>query len=135
MKLKVKEMVEFTKELTIEERCLNLVYGTSIFQMEFRAVVKDKLLATGMAHPNPKNDYEFASICRFRREVIRDATPNEYDAWCVLFRNEMVCKNGTHEFCNLDKSCILGDDCPMRSDRYAKAEEILKGKEIIEVMD
>ena len=121
LKIKIKEVKEEIRELTIEERCLvtvsRLPGGCS---ERYRAEASAKLNSIGFVANR-------GSQGKFRTETIRDATKYEIISWhCINIHNicPLCCGSCPMNPGYAAKRCNKEED-------YNKAEALLKGKEVI----
>ena len=125
LKIKIKEVKEEARKLTIEERCLvtvsRLPGGCS---ERYRAEASAKLDSIGFVSNQ-------GSQGKFRTETIRDATPGEYRAWTYL---QLVkhCACPERKISSLDcNDCFLSGVCVASDFKTKIAIYILNGKEVI----
>ena len=125
LKIRIKEVTEETRELTIKERCLvtvsRLPGGCS---ERYRAEASAKLNSIGFVSNH-------GSQGKFRTETIRDATPEEYRAWIYL---QLVkhCTCPERKISSLDcNDCFLSGACVASDFKTKIAMYILNGKEVI----
>ena len=122
LKIKIKEVKEEARKLTIEEWAMYLLSknGRSIYQHDAQDIVKSWGLI------------EFENgLIGFRTETIRDATPEEYRAWTYL---QLVkhCTCSERKISSLDcNDCFLSGACVASDFKTKIAIYILKGKEVI----
>ena len=118
LKIRIKEVKEEMRELTIEEWAMYLLSKNvrSIYQHDAQDIVKSWGLI----------EFENGLIGLFRTVTIRDATPEEIMAWhCTQI----------WKLCDMiGVECY--DNCPKRGgclarDEWIKAKELLEGKEVI----
>jgi hypothetical protein len=123
LKIKIKEVTEETRELTIEERCLNLVTVALVpgCSKECRAEASAKLDSIGFV------SYQ-GTLGKFRTVTIRDATPKEIIAWhCLESYKECDRVDDTCYACPLN---VTGGICiPRKCEERSK--KVLEGKEVI----
>ena len=118
LKIKIKEVKEEARKLTIEEWAVYLLSenGNSVYQHAAQDIVK----SWGMV------EFVNGLIGLFHTETIRYATPEEIMAWhCTQIWN--LCDMNGDE-------CY--DNCPKRGgclarDEWVKAKALLEGKEVI----
>lgn len=137
LKIRIKEVKEETRKLTIEERCMYNISKNGIIDgyiPDLISEVNDRLKEIGFIEAMYDKQIP-AEILRevkglFRTETIRDATPDEVIAWHIL---ELDNACWQHPDC---KTCVIGiagdclyEDC--ESNEANNAREILKGKEVI----
>ena len=123
LKIKIKEVKEEIRELTIEERCLVTV-SMEGYSKEYRDEASARLDSIGcVSTPGTQGV--------FRTETIRDATPEEYRAWTYL---QLVkhCACPERKISSLDcNDCFLSGACIASDFKTKIAIYILKGKEVI----
>jgi len=124
LKIKIKEVTEETRELTIEERCLNLVTVALVpgCSKECRAEASAKLNSIGFVANR-------GSQGKFRTETIRDATQEEIIAWYCI-QSHIVCLTTDVATCRACPKNRGSNQCKMLED-YFESKKILKDKEII----
>ena len=122
VKIKIKEVKEEARKLTIEEWAVYLLSENenSVYQDDAQDIVKSWGLV----------EFVNGLVAIFRTETIRDATPEEIIVWHIL---ELDYACWQHPDC---KTCMIGiagvclyEDCD--SNEANNAREILKGKEVI----
>ena len=119
LKIRIKEVKEEMRELTIEERCLMTVAWGPCCSKEYRAEASAKLDLIGVV------SYQ-GTLGKFRTVTIRDATEIETIAWhCTQIRKSCD-MNGVDCYANCPKR--LG--CEVVLD-YKKSMAILEGKDVI----
>jgi len=125
LKIKIKEVTEETRELTIEERCLNLVTVALVpgCSKECRAEASAKLDSIGFV------SYQ-GTLGKFRTVTIRDATPKEIIAWHTLQSLYVCSHNMPIQLCSQCANNLGPDGCHIVKTRGC-AEGILKDKEVI----
>ena len=134
LKIKIKEVKEETRELTIEERCLVLVTVAQVpgCSKECRAEASAKLVSIGfVSSQGTRFVSSLGTLGKFRTETIRDATPEEYRAWTYL---QLVkhCACPERKISSLDcNDCFLSGACVASDYKTGIAIYILKDKEII----
>ena len=118
LKIRIKEVKEETRKLTIEEWAVYLLSenGNSIYQHDAQDIVK----SWGMV------EFVNGLIGLFRTETIRDATEIETIAWHCTQIWKQCDMNGVDCYTNCPKRV----GCEALSD-YNKSRTILKGKEVI----
>ena len=123
LKIRIKEVKEEMRELTIEERCLvtvsRLPGGCS---ERYRAEASAKLNSIGFVANR-------GSQGKFRTETIRDATPEEIIAWYCI-QSHIVCLTTDVATCRACPKNRGSNQCKMLED-YFESKKILKDKEII----
>ena len=133
LKIRIKEVKEETRKLTIEERCMYNISKNGIIDgyiPDLISEVNDRLKEIGFIEATYDKQIP-AEILRevkglFRTETIRDATPEEIMAW--------HCKQ-IWKLCDMiGVECY--DNCPKRGgclarDEWVKAKALLEGKEVI----
>ena len=124
LKIKIKEVKEERRLLTDEEECfitvMNIPRWIPSFQKEATELLRKRGFETG--------DGQFGV---FRKETIRDATPEEYRAWTYL---QLVkhCACPERKISSLDcNDCFLSGVCVASDFKTKIAIYILKGKEVI----
>ena len=125
LKIKIKEVKEEIRELTIEERCLVTVSRLPGGCNErYRAEASAKLDSIGFVANR-------GSQGKFRTETIRDATQDEYRAWAYLQLEEhCACPDRKTKSLDCD-DCFLSGACVASDFKTKIANHILKGKEVI----
>lgn len=123
LKIKIKEVKEESRKLTIEEWAVYLLSENenSVFQYAAQDIVKSWGLV------------EFVNGLRalFRTETIRDATQDEYRAWAYLqLENHCACPDRKTKSLDCD-DCFLSGACVASDFKTKIAKHILKGKEVI----
>ena len=123
LKIRIKEVKEEKRPLTIGETCMISVSREDIFSRSYRDKVQTELDCMGFV------DYvEYDRTCGFfRTETIRDATQDEVIAWHCI---------GIAKMCGVMEWCM---DCPKSKEDFLcyqsgearVAEEFLKNKEVI----
>ena len=118
LKIKIKEVKEDVRKLTIEEWAVYLlsVNGNSIFQHDAQDIVKSWGLVECVN----------GLIALFRTETIRDAAPKEIIAWHCT----QIWKPCNMIGCEYFTNCPKKGGCEVISD-YKKSMDILNGKEVI----
>ena len=131
LKIRIKEVKEETRKLTIEERCMYNISKNGIIDgyiPDLISEVNDRLKEIGFIEATYDKQIP-AEILRevkglFRTETIRDATPEEIIAWHWM-RVWDICS----------KTKCLGVFTHIRylpaRDEWVKAKELLEGKEVI----
>ena len=130
LKIKIKEVTEETRPLTIEEQCMytltHIEYiGDTPFK-EFMSEVQKHLNEMGLIDVIPK---PYANWGLFRTETIRDATPEEIMAYhCIKIHDECGLKVKECDTCIMNRweYCTCGI-----SKLFLNSTKILKNKEII----
>ena len=125
LKIKIKEVKEETRELTIEERCLVTV-AMDGFIKEYRDEASAKLDSIGFVQY--VNQQKTRGL--FRTVTIRDATPKEIIAWHTLQSLYVCSHNMPIQLCDQCANNLGHDGCYINRARE-RAEGILKGKEVI----
>ena len=132
LKIKIKEVTEETRELTIEEQCMytltHIKYTGDTPSKEFMSAVQKHLNEIGLIDVIPK---PHANWGLFRTVTIRDATPEEYRAWTYL---QLVkhCTCPERKTNSLDcNDCFLSGACVASDFKTKIAIYILNGKEVI----
>ena len=128
LKIKIKEVKEEARKLTIEEWAVYLLSenGNSVYQHAAQDIVK----SWGMV------EFVNGLIALFRTETIRDATPEEIIAWhcrCVwdsCFKTECLGVFAHIRNVECPKNNGTKNPCPAR-DEWVKAKALLEGKEVI----
>jgi len=123
LKIKIKEVKEEARKLTIEEWAVYLLSknGNSIHQHEAEDIVKSWGLI----------EFENDLMGHFRTETIRDATLDEYRAWAYLQLKEH-CSCTERKTSSLDcDDCFLSGVCIASYSKTKNAKYILEGKEVI----
>ena len=125
LKIKIKEVKEEMRKLTIEERCLILPTVTRVpnWSEEFRDAARAKLDSIGFVSNRGTQGL-------FRTETIRDATPKEIIAWHTLQSLYVCSHNMPIQLCSQCANNLGPIGCNIGRTR-GRAEEILKGKEVI----
>ena len=125
LKIKIKEVKEEIRELTIEERCLVTVSRLPGGCNErYRAEASAKLDSIGFVANR-------GSQGKFRTETIRDATQDEYRAWAYLqLEKHCACPECKTKSLDCD-DCFLSNTCVASEFKTLIAKHILKGKEVI----
>ena len=125
LKIKIKEVKEEIRELTIEERCLNLVTVALVpgCSKECRAEASAKLDSIGFV------SYQ-GTLGKFRTVTIRDATPKEIIAWHTLQSLYVCSHNMPIQLCSQCANNLGPIGCNIGRARE-RAEGILKDKEVI----
>jgi hypothetical protein len=102
LKIKIKEVKEERRPLTIEEQCMHSVATNPNYTDAYRGEVSRHLDKIGFV----KRVYDGNVTGLFRKETIRDATDNEIRAWHFLRIVEKCgdscvgcIKNGNHVSC------------------------------------
>ena len=127
LKIKIEEVKEETRELTIEEQCMytltHIEYIGDTPSKEFMSAVQKHLNEIGLIDVIPK---PYANLGLFRTVTIRDATEIETISWhCTQIWKpcDMI---GGECFTN----CPKKGGCEVIAD-YNKSMTILEGKEVI----
>jgi len=126
LKIKIKEVKEEARKLTIEELAMYLLSenGNSFYQYDALDIVKSWGLVEFV------ND----SIGLFRTETIRDATPEEIMAWHCTQIWKLCDMTGGECYANCPKrgwcEATVDYNCEATFD-YNKSMTILEGKEVI----
>ncbi len=123
LRIKIKEVKEESRKLTIEEWAVYLLSENenSVFQYAAQDIVKSWGLV------------EFVNGLRalFRTETIRDATLEEYRAWAYLqLKGHCTCTERKLSSVDCD-DCFLSGACIASDYKTGIAIYILKGKEVI----
>jgi hypothetical protein len=120
LKIRIKEVKEEMRKLTIEERCMHSVVTNPTFKDAYRDEVSRHLDKIGFV----ERVYDGNVTGLFRKTTIRDATPEEIIAW--------HCRS-VWDICS--KTECLGVFEHIRhlpvTDEWVKAKELLEGKEVI----
>ena len=122
LKIKIKEVKEDVRKLTIEEWAMYLLSenGNSVYRHDARDIVKSWGLV----------EFVNGLTGLFRTETIRDATPKEIIAWHTL-QSLYVCSHDMPiQLCSQCANNLGPDGCYIVRTR-GRAEGILKGKEVI----
>ena len=118
LKIKIKEVKEESRKLTVEEYAVFLVSKNE--NSVFQHVAQDIVKSWGFV------EFVNGLIGLFRTKTIRDATPEEVMAWyCTQIWNPCY-MIGVECYAN----CPKKEGCEVLSD-YNKSMTILEGKEVI----
>ena len=123
LKIKIKEVKEEVRKLTIEEWAVYLLSKNenSVYQDDAQAIVK----SWGFV------EFVNGLLALFRTETIRDATQNEYSAWAYLqLEKHCACPECKTKSLDCD-DCFLSNTCVASEFKTLIAKHILKGKEVI----
>ncbi|MFA5453117.1 MAG: hypothetical protein WC248_06055 [Candidatus Methanomethylophilaceae archaeon] len=121
LKIKIKEVKEEVKPLTIEEQCMHSVITNPMFKDAYRDEVRRHLDEIGFVKPI----YDGNVTGLFRKETTRDATDNEIRAWHCLRMVELCVDSCAG--CIKNRNNI---SCNVFSDERS-AKELLFNKEVI----
>ena len=124
LKIKIKEVKEERRPLTIEEQCVFSISNNSSYTDDLVEAAKQHLKDINLSSVG-KSDDTVTSLGIFRTETIRDATVNEIRAWHCL-RMVELCVDSCWG-CIRDRNQI---SCNAFSDERS-ANELLFGKEVI----
>ena len=134
LKIRIKEVTEKMRELTIEERCLVLVTVAQVpgCSKECRAEASAKLVSIGfVSSQGTRFVSSLGTLGKFRTETIRDATPEEHRAWAYLqLKGHCTCTERKLSSVDCD-DCFLSGACIASDYKTGNAIYILKDKEII----
>ena len=125
LKIKIKEVKEERRPLTIEERCMHSVATNPDYIDSYRGEVSRRLDKIGFVKRVHDGDIDGV----FRTETIRDATPAEIMAYhCIKIHDECGLKVNECDTCVMNiwaySTCGMGK-------LFLKSTKILKDKEII----
>ena len=127
LKIKIKEVTEETRELTIEERCMHSVVTNSCFIDAYRDEVRRHFDKIGFV----ERVYDGNVTGLFRKTTIRDATLEEYRAWAYLqLKGHCTCTERKLSSVDCD-DCFLSGACIASDYKTGNDIYILKDKEII----
>ena len=137
LKLKIKDVKEEMRDLTIEERCMYNISKDGIkdgYIPDFISKVNNRLKEIGFIEAMYDEQIP-AEILRelkgkFRTVTIRDATPKEVIAWHTLQSHYVCSHNMPIQLCNQCANNLGHDGCYIGRTRE-HAEGILEGKEVI----
>ena len=122
LKIRIKEVEECSRLLTDEENCyltvMNIPRVIPSFQKEATELLRKRGFET--------EDGRFGV---FRKETIRDATPEEIIAWHCI-QSHIVCLTTDAATCRACPKNRGSNQCKMLED-YFESKKILKSKEII----
>lgn len=127
LKIRIKEVKEEKRPLTIGEKCMISVSREDIFSRSYMDKVQAELDCIGFV------DYVgYDRTCGlFRTETIRDATQEEYRAWAYLqLKKHCTCTERKLSSVDCD-DCFLSGACITSDFKTATAKYILKNKEVI----
>lgn len=125
LRIKIKEIVEEKRDLTEEEDLILHIYRNTHSDW-ICDTIKQFWKDTGFDYKH----YEDGNNGTFRKETIRDETPEEEDAWWYLFKAK-GCQKRLNARNAGGCDCIISGECINTLHRREKAETILKGKEVI----
>ena len=125
LKIRIKEVEEEVKLLTIEERCMRSVVINPNYNNAYRDEVGRHLDEIGFV----KRVYDGNVTGLFRTETIRDATQEEIIAWYCI-QSHIVCLTTDAATCRACPKNRGSNQCKMLED-YFESKKILKDKEII----
>ena len=123
LKIKIKEVKEEARKLTIEEWAVYLLSENenSVFQHAAQDIVKSWGLV----------EFVNGLVAIFRTETIRDATPEEHRAWAYL-QLKKHCTCHEHKISSLYcTDCFLSGACIASDFKTKIAKHILNGKEVV----
>lgn len=125
LKIKIKEVEEETRDMIVEERCMYITAHDPNYTDSFRKDIENRLDDIGFIELVTPSGVKGL----FRKETIRDATPEEYRAWVYLqlikHCVEIRMRSSDCQDCFMHGVCIATDF------KTTKARSILKGKEVI----
>ena len=122
LKIKIKEVTEETRELTIEEWAVYLLSKNE--KSSYQHAARDIVKSWGFV------SYQ-GTLGKFRTETIRDATLEEYRAWAYLqLKGHCTCTERKLSSVDCD-DCFLSGACIASDYKTGNAIYILKDKEII----
>lgn len=121
LKIKIKEVKEETRPITLEEKCMILILTDMNYSPKIRDEIEKRMDMLGLIRSVGSGNI------LFRTETIRDATPEEIIAWHCI---------GIAKTCGVMEWCT---DCPKSKEDFLcyqsgearVAEEYLKNKEVI----
>ena len=142
LKIGIKEVGEERRPLTNEENCFlevmnfpRVLSHLSSYQEEAEGLLhlpSYQEVAEGLLHERGFIKYEISEKGReglFRKETIRDATPEEIIAWYCI-QSHIVCLTTDVATCRACPKNRGSNQCKMLED-YFESKKILKDKEII----
>ena len=136
MTLMVRETVEETRLLTLEEQCacdfldncdLNIYKDAYIDAIKHK--LYDEIGFASFTDPMPEDNHEYLSTGRFEKSIKRVATHAERNAYYYMKIVQEDCCDATIEECDV---CPFADKCICSDFIRDKCRAILEGKEFFE---
>lgn len=122
LKLKIEEVEEVTRPITLEEECMVLIRDDNHYTQSLRDDVRKRLTDLGFVkRVNSTN-------ALFSKKTTRDATINEIRAWHYL-ETTVHCFDTNFNITSCD-DCLFEKTCISRVDARTAAEQTLLNKKV-----